>query len=305
MIHAWRGLGKTQLVLDICYAVASAGAIFGWQCPCAQKVLLIDGEMSGGALQERLRAIILSGGKEFPPENLTIITPDLQYAGIPNLATKEGRQAIAQYVADRDLIVLDNLSALCRSALSEKEDQSWGPIAEWALQMRQAGKSVIFVHHSGKSGAQRGTSKREDILDVVIGLKRPSVYNVSDGARFEVHFEKSRGITGDSVNPFEATLSDIDGRRTWATRSLETSTIDRVAEALELGMSLKDIAGDIGASLAHVYRANAQLKAEGFPYAQEKRKRRNGSDSSAFNGAQDKTKSVVEKGGIIDDATLF
>lgn len=208
-------------------------------------------------------------------------------------------------MADRDLIVLDNLSALCRSALSEKEDQSWGPIAEWALQMRQAGKSVIFVHHSGKSGAQRGTSKREDILDVVIGLKRPSVYNVSDGARFEVHFEKSRGITGDSVNPFEAVLTDIDGRRSWTTRNLESSTIDRVAEALELGMNLTQIAGDLGVSLSHVYRANAQLKADGFPHAQEKRKKGRRSDSSAFNGAQDAKKSVVEKGGIIDDATVF
>lgn len=54
----------------------------------------------------------------------------------------------------------------------------------------------MFIHHAGKSGAQRGTSKREDVLDTVVALKRPGDYVTSQGARFEVHFEKARGIFG-------------------------------------------------------------------------------------------------------------
>jgi len=63
---------------------------------------------------------------------------------------------------------------------------------------------VPFIHHSGKGGEQRGTSRREDVLDTVIALKRPADYSPEQGACFEVHYEKSRGIFGDDVAPFKA-----------------------------------------------------------------------------------------------------
>jgi|SRR6516162_856742 hypothetical protein len=39
----------------------------------------------------------------------------------------------------------------------------------WALQLRRAGKSVILIHHAGKSGRQRGTSRKEDALEPLSG----------------------------------------------------------------------------------------------------------------------------------------
>ncbi len=42
---------------------------------------------------------------------------------------------------------------------------------------------------------QRGTSRREDVLDTVIQLKRPKDYEPEDGGRFEVHFTKHCGFT--------------------------------------------------------------------------------------------------------------
>jgi hypothetical protein len=77
---------------------------------------------------------------------------------------------------DFDLIVLDNLSTLVRSG-RENESESWLPVQEWALQLRKRGKSILFVHHAGKTGQQRGTSKKEDVLDTVISLKRPKDYS--------------------------------------------------------------------------------------------------------------------------------
>src|SRR5262249_29732034 len=112
-------------------------------------------------------------------------------------------------IADAYLIIVDNLSTLCRG-LRENEADSWGPVQEWALRLRAAGKSVLFIHHAGKGGAQRGTSRKEDVLDTVISLRRPLDYDASQGARFEVHFTKSRGFFGDEASPFEAWL--IEGR---------------------------------------------------------------------------------------------
>ena len=104
------------------------------------------------------------------------------------------------------LIVMDNISTLIRSG-KENEGESWLPVQEWALRLRSRGKTVLFIHHSGKGGQQRGTSRREDVLDTVIALKKPADYKQQDGAHFEVHFEKNRGLYGDDVKPFEVRLT--------------------------------------------------------------------------------------------------
>jgi hypothetical protein len=89
----------------------------------------------------------------------------------------------------------------------ENEADGWTPIQAWALRQRAKGRSVLFIHHSGKTEAQRGTSRREDVLDTMIALKRPADYHPEQGAVFEVHFEKARGLYGDDVKPIEATLT--------------------------------------------------------------------------------------------------
>ena len=60
-----------------------------------------------------------------------------------------------------------------------------------------------MIHHQGKTGDQRGTSAKEDILDTVIRLDRPKDYRSEQGARFEVHLTKARGI---SARPEQAEL---------------------------------------------------------------------------------------------------
>jgi putative DNA primase/helicase len=73
------------------------------------------------------------------------------------------------------------------------------------LDLRRRG--VAVVHHAGVNGRQRGTSRREDTLDTVIALRRPSDYLATQGARFEVHFEKGRGLFWPEAKPFEANLN--------------------------------------------------------------------------------------------------
>ncbi len=69
------------------------------------------------------------------------------------------------------LVIVDNLSSLVRSG-KENEAESWIPIQEWALSLKRKGVSVLFIHHSSRSGTQRGTSRREDLLDTLISLRR-------------------------------------------------------------------------------------------------------------------------------------
>ena len=167
MVFAGRGVGKTYFALAAAYAVASGGQFLKWEAPKARRVLYVDGEMPGVVMQERLAGIVGASDKEAPGDFLRLITPDLQEYGIPDLATPEGQERIEQQLAGAELVVLDNLSTLCRSG-AENETESWGVVQEWALSLRRRGISVMYVHHAGKSGQQRGTSAREDVLDSVV-----------------------------------------------------------------------------------------------------------------------------------------
>lgn len=255
MLYAWRGVGKTHVALGIAYASASGGTFLKWKASKPCRVLYIDGEMPAASMQGRLKDKLVADAADFDPDYFRLITPDLQTGAMPDLATADGQDAIDSVLGDTELIVIDNLSCLARSGGRENDAESWLPIQPWALRQRQQGRSVLFVHHSGKNGAQRGTSKREDILDTVMTLKRPSDYNPADGAVFEVHFEKTRDMRGDEATPFEARLqTDAMGQSAWTFNSVEDSTFDRVVSLANEGLSQKEIAEELGINKSNVSR---------------------------------------------------
>lgn len=256
MVHAWRGVGKTWFSLGVSVAVASGGDFLNWRAPKPRKVLFIDGEMAAQQFQERLIECMRAADATPPRGFLTIVTPDLQDRAMPDFATADGQYYADQLVEeDTALIVLDNLSSLVRRGGAENDAESWLQVSEWALRHRRAGRAILFIHHSGKGGAQRGTSKREDLLDVVINLRRPKDSSEQDGAVFELHFEKARTLYGDDVAPFEARLtSDQNGKNAWTLRALENVTGNQICELWDLGLSVTDIAHEVGRHKSNVSR---------------------------------------------------
>lgn len=249
MVYAPRGVGKTHFALNVAYAVACGGEFLRWRAVKPRKVLLLDGEMPAVALQERL-AVIAANAIGEPPEGFVKVLPyDLIELGGPDLSTEQGQATLAPVIGDAELIVVDNLSTICRAG-KENEAESWGQVQAWALAQRRAGRSVLFIHHAGKGGDQRGTSKREDVMDTVVKLSRPEDYQASQGARFNVEFVKSRGFAGSDAEPFEAHL--IDGR--WAMRALADARQDRIIELASEGLKQREIAAEIGCGLATVNR---------------------------------------------------
>jgi DNA-binding NarL/FixJ family response regulator len=123
----------------------------------------------------------------------------------------------------------------------------------------------LFVHHAGKGGEQRGTSKREDIMDSVIKLSLPSDYTPADGARFVVTFTKSRGFSGPQAEPFEASLRD----GLWSSKSLEDVRTSRILELHGEGLNQRDIAAEVGCSAATVNRAIKRSKLGGLGHVPE------------------------------------
>jgi hypothetical protein len=265
MIHSWRGVGKTHVALGIAFAVASGGSFLHWQAAAAREVLYVDGEMPASALQERLAAINLSASTEPQPGKLKLVTPDLQRGPVPDLATPEGQASINAVLGEAELIILDNLSCLARSGGRENDAESWLPVAQWALQMRASGRSVLFIHHSAKAGQQRGTSKREDLLDTVLRLKEPSDYRHGEGARFEVHYEKARNLHGELTVPIEARLTQGTNRQAlWTFRRVDESTFERVVALANEGLKRAEIAQELECNRSTVFRHWRKAEAEGL-----------------------------------------
>lgn len=262
MIYAHRGVGKTHAALGIAYTVASGGEFLRWHAPKPRGVLYLDGEMPANMLQERLKAIEASSTKQIIAP-FQILTPDLHDCAMPDLSTHQGQAAIEPLLENIDVIIVDNIATLCRTG-SENEAEAWKPVQDWALRMRASKRAVLFIHHAGKKGAQRASSAKEDTLNTVIHLARPDDYSAEQGAVFEIHFEKSRGVFGKEVQPFKAKLTQIDGKQVWETSDLGSSTVLQVADLIKQGYRQKEIAEELGLHKSRVSHYAKEVKNGGL-----------------------------------------
>ncbi len=240
MVFSYRGIGKTHFCLSIAFAIATGGTFAKWTAPKARKVLYLDGELPGIMLQKRM--LMHCPAAEPEPGYFRVFTPDLlpDFRALPDLSTYEGQDQIDALIEDAEVVFVDNLSCWARSG-RENEAESWGPVADWILSLRRRGIAVVLVHHAGKGGLQRGTSKREDLLDVVIGLSRPKDYDPSQGAVFIVEFSKARNLTGTAAESLELKLGGTEDQAAWTWRTVEASTYDRVVALTQDGLTRAEI----------------------------------------------------------------
>ena len=262
IMYAPRGIGKTFAALSVAVAVASGGAVFNWRAPMPKRTLYVDGEMPATSMQSRLSALV--SGMSVPPhtlKNMALITPDLQPCPMPDLSTAHGQALLEPFLKDVDMVVLDNIATLCRTG-KENESQSWQTMQAWLLDLRRRGITVLLIHHAGKSGDQRGTSAREDIMDTVISLRRPREYSMAEGARFEVHLTKARGILGDDAKPFEANLVTEGNALRWQIKELEDVELEELKRLLNEGYSVRDCAEEMGKSKGAIQRLKKKLDEE-------------------------------------------
>jgi len=255
MLYAMRGIGKTWAALSIGYAIASGGKVLNFEALESHRILYLDGEMPASTIKERLIKIgLCSDVKIQNPNFFRIINRDLEDVPIRDLGTLAGQRDINELIDEFDVLILDNLSSLIQSG-DENDASSWVIVQGWLLQLRKLGKTVVIIHHAGKNGQQRGTSKKEDILDTVIALKKPQGWTSSDGARFEVHYEKNRGFEGNDAKPFEAWLAtNTEGVSQWTLRSVEDGRKEEAFALLDEGMTVTDIAKDLGVHKSTISR---------------------------------------------------
>jgi AAA domain/DnaB-like helicase N terminal domain len=200
-IFAFRGVGKTWLALEIAQALSTGGKLGDWEAPQPVKVLYLDSEMPADLM--RSRSIGLSTGDNFQIINHEILFD--RTGKILNIAEPEIQNAITKHCVETGVKVLfvDNLSTAA-FGLKENEADSWEKMLPWLLDLRRRKIAVVTVHHAGRSGEMRGTSKREDALFWILALDDVKK-NADDkrGARFVSHFTKPSRNTQDEVPAYE------------------------------------------------------------------------------------------------------
>jgi RecA-family ATPase len=202
MISGVTGCGKTMLALACAIAQAHGGEVLGWKMKEC-RVLYVDGEMSTHDLAGRCRMLTAGLTDEQMAKvrrNLFFCCDADQQDGLRSLSSQAGRNKIEQLLLkyDPEALWLDNLSCLLNSE-DENDAACWIEMQDWLKFLRRDGYSVVFLHHTGKvnfdkdnvpSYKQRGTSKREDILNTSIVLVQNKDH---DGWRID--FTKARSFT--------------------------------------------------------------------------------------------------------------
>jgi AAA domain len=256
LLYGPRGLGKTFVALGIAWAVAGGGSFLGWTADRPRQVLYIDGEMAAIDLQARLRMLGSA------PPTLQFLIADLGAGTMPDLGYMEGQIRLMETWGEPELVVLDNLSSL--AGFKTGGADCWTELQRFLLMQRRLGRAVLVVHHANKQGLQRGTNRREDVLDLVMALRRPADYQPKDGARFEIHFEKARGLYGEAAQPIEAKLeTDNHGLARWDWRPLQLGELERVASLLQAGLNPNQIAQELGISKSRSYRLRERVMQSG------------------------------------------
>ena len=252
MLYSPRGMGKSWLSLSIGLAVASGGSILRWNAPRPRRVLFVDGEMVLSDLQVRLNSILSGLGTKILNDGFRVLAADHTEQGI-NLSSSEGQQELETLLPNG----------------SEGASDAWLPMQNWLLKLRRRGVAVLLIHHAGVNGRQRGTSRREDALDTVIALRRPGDYSPEQGARFEVHLEKTRSMVGEGATPLEAAVASFktEGGQSairWTAGDLKPSVFEQAAILFQQGKTVRQVKTLLGISHGEAGRLRLRANAEGL-----------------------------------------
>jgi len=201
-IFAFRGVGKTWLALLTAQALSTGGKLGDWKTLAPVKVLYVDGEMPPDLMRARCEGLQASNA------NLEFLNHEILFdrtGKTLNITSPEVQQAITGRCVNSHakVLILDNLSTLA-SGMKENEADSWELVNNWLLDLRRRKIAVVIVHHAGRSGEMRGTSKREDNVFWIIALD-DAKKDADDkrGARFVSRFTKPSRNTQEEVPAFE------------------------------------------------------------------------------------------------------
>ena len=174
-VHGFSGHGKSMFLRHMLYAAAAKQSRFGpFNIIKTPKVLYLDFENSKSNVAKFLARSKRSFGDA--GDKFMIWAPFHDHEDM-NLRTESGLKLFYQWVKANkpDIVVLDTVRSAW-SGLMENSAEEWSNINRLMLKLRNAGLTVILVHHSNKpsdgsvSGREAGSSNQLTVLETQIKI---------------------------------------------------------------------------------------------------------------------------------------
>jgi putative DNA primase/helicase len=224
-------------------------------------VAYIDGEMHIGDIQERLRLLLDAApgvDRKLASENLRFLSRQHQNPGtdFPLITDGGGADYLAWIRQEKqDLLILNNFSTL-GEVTDENAAASFNAILQFLLGLKMQGVATMLVHHAGKSGDFRGSSKLAATFETIIKLEKLREGVEPGTAQFRVRYDKVRaGGPNKTVREIVAKLEHLEQfgeppRVAWAYEAGDLPLFDDLKMRLEAGefINQKEIADYCGKS---------------------------------------------------------
>ena len=264
-----RGQGKSWGVLTMALALAN-GLPFGpWKVHSPTRCLYVDGEMpigGDGGTQGRCQSIDV--GRCDRDDNLIVLHHEALFhltGKVLNLTSPEAQAAVKELCVKKSIkvVFVDNIS--CLFSMAEDKADAWTEcVLPWLLDMRRHQVAVVMVHHAGRSGHMRGTSKREDAAFWCVKLTDGKGDGSEVGAHFIASFDKNRNSTADECTPLLwhfRPQPDGSVKPEWKPMTPTQILVDLVNNGLT---TCKELAEDMGFSTGYVSKLATGAERQGL-----------------------------------------
>ena len=246
-INGGTGIGKTWFTLEMLCSICTGEKFLGkYEIANPRPVYYIDGEMPLDSIRERMNMIMARYIYKYKVSEIPFhISNPLLFKNnfIPKINDTKITQPIFKDEVKRfsDIyqkplfICFDNLS--CLTDYKENDNDDWTSMLDMYTELKHEGHSICHVHHVGKGGHQRGASRKHDALDTVIHLKRPEEYDSSEGAVFNVKFDKHRHFAGEYARSFKCAIKvDDNNKVSWDISDFKDVASEELLTAYCMGL---------------------------------------------------------------------
>ena len=268
LISGPRGGGKSWNAMLFAYAIAAEKPLEPWGTGSGVPVVILDGEMRAAGVQERFQLIHAKNkceqSRAKAEANIQIISRDHIGDPIGSIDTEEGQASIDALIPESaKLVIVDNLSAWTSGG--REDGTSWATIKNWLIKKRLRRVAVLLIHHTGKNGAQRGTSMHEDLLDYSILLSHLDCSAERQGTRFGIEHTKLRDYIPELQRKYEGAIWTKDGSLMFEFVPAGFSASQNEIEMLRLreeGMSMEEIGRVFGVDKSTISRALKKVRVQ-------------------------------------------
>lgn len=250
MIYGGTGIGKTYVCMKLAHTIASGGVWLQWGVTSPKRVLYVDGELGLAAIKRRFKAIQAEAAYSPRGDYFKVLSKDHCGPRLWNIADPADQKKYNEAIGNSEVIFFDNLLSCVFPMHSRDDDvRQWERILPWFHALRDSGRTIIVVHHTGKSGTQLGTSVKENWLDTNIELRLPDSQRSVRGTEFEWRFKKTRDVKrSDAQNMLVTYAEDDDGVSRWTWLPLNSCQTDVVQDLKAQGKSRREVAKQTGLS---------------------------------------------------------